>query len=98
MAGKSLLTDEEFNALKSAKPAAHHAFTEELASAGESLNRVSEMLKKILEYNRVHAIKGYKRNRCKSCDVPHLIFRRCACPHHQAAALLKSLGVEVEIE
>lgn len=98
MAGKSLLTDEEFNALRVTKPAPTHSFAEELASAGESLNRVAEMLKKVLEYNRVHAIKGYKRGRCKSCDVPHLTYRWCSCPHHQASALLKSLGVEVGIE
>ena len=94
MAGKPLITDDDFNAIK-VKP---HTFTEELASAGETLNCVAEMLKKVLEYNRVHAIKGYKRGRCKSCDVPHLTYRWCACPHHQAAALLKSLGIEVGIE
>lgn len=94
MAGKLLLTDEEFSSLK-ARPL---IFTDELACLGESLSQVSDMLKKVLEYNRVHAIKGYKRGRCKSCDVPHLTYRWCACPHHQAAALLKSLGIEVGIE
>lgn len=99
MAGKSLLTDGDFAALTAVKAAhAAYTFTEELVCLGESLNRVAEMLKKVLEYNRVHAIKGFKRGRCKSCDVPHLTYRWCQCPHHQAAALLKSLGVEVNIE
>lgn len=95
---KGLLTDAEFTALRAKPPASVPSFSEELAGLGETLSRVAETLRQVLEYNRVHAIKGFKRGRCKSCDVPHLTYRWCPCPHHQAAELLRSLGVEIDVE
>jgi RNase P subunit RPR2 len=55
-----------------------------------------EMLKAVLEANRVRAIGGWKRDRCLACDHPHPAFKVCECPHHKAIAFLKGLGIEVE--
>ena len=54
------------------------------------------VLKLLLEYSRVKTIGGWKKGRCKSCDVPHLQYRICPCPHHAALRLLSESGITVE--
>jgi hypothetical protein len=73
----------------------------DLAAAVEGLSydasRLALALKALLEYNWVRRIGGWHRDRCRACDVPHVPYRRCECPHHQAVALLKELGIDVEV-
>lgn len=73
-------------------------FCDLIGQLGEDLNKVATMLKRVLEYSRVHAISGFKRERCRACDVPHLLYRRCPCPHHEAVVLLHELGMVVDTE
>jgi hypothetical protein len=81
--------------MKSAKPDA------DLAAAVEGLSsdaaRLALALKALLEYSRVRVIGGWRRDRCRACDVPHVPYRACPCPHHQAVALLKELGIDAEV-
>jgi len=58
--------------------------------------RAIGLLKELLEYSRVKTIGGWKKGRCRSCDVPHLQYRICPCPHHAALRLLSESGITVE--
>jgi hypothetical protein len=79
--------------MKTAEPEA------ELAAAVEGLSRdaarLAVALKALLEYSRVRVIGGWRRAVCRACDVPHVPYR--PCPHHEAVALLKELGIDVEV-
>jgi hypothetical protein len=57
--------------------------------------RLALALKALLEYSRVRVIGGWRRAVCRACDVPHVPYR--PCPHHEAVALLKELGIDVEV-
>jgi hypothetical protein len=58
--------------------------------------RLTLALKALLEYSRVRVIGGWRRDRCRACDVPHVPWRACPCPHHQAIELLRELGINVD--
>ena len=72
----------------------------ELAAAVDGLShdaaRLALALKALLEYSRVRVIDGWRRDRCRACDVPHVPWRACPCPHHQAIELLRELGINVD--
>lgn len=65
----------------------------------------------VLEINQVRATMGFKPWICNACDAPHQPLpeggRKCPpklrggkyqgeCPHHNAARLLRGLGVELD--
>ena len=54
-------------------------------------------LKSVLEYSRVRVIGGWAMDgRCCACNVKHVFWRQCPCPHHKAVELLKEYGVNLE--
>src|SRR5580698_4589391 len=56
--------------------------------------QIIQMLKEVLLEVRVRTVAGYKRERCLACNHPHTVVP-CRCPHHAAAAYLRSVGVEM---
>lgn len=63
---------------------------------GGDMACLATALKRLLEYSRVRVIGGWRKDRCTACDVPHLFWRPCECPHHNAVKLLKRFGVKVD--
>jgi hypothetical protein len=86
------LTEEQIAA---ARELVQNPFAIEIYRGKHSLPEVVAMMADVLSAIRVRSVGGYRRDRCAACDHPHPISRPCACPHHAAAAYLRSVGVEV---
>jgi hypothetical protein len=101
---KKLLSDEDIKnilytpepTLPQAEQVIPNAGQRIIEELGKEVSEVTAMLAELLDYNQVRLIGGYKRGRCRSCDVPHLFWKVCPCPHHKALELLKRLGVTVQ--
>lgn len=63
----------------------------------DRVDRLTDMLKRVLLATRARAVAGFKPLRCLACDRPHPS-GRCQhdCIHHKAVALLKELDIDVE--
>ena len=75
----------------------HHFRVHPPTSHEDNSEGVTAVLRDLLLAIRVRSVAGFKPARCSSCDRPHVPQRACACPHHKAVELLKSMGLELDM-